>query len=166
MPSFSDRTRSDFVALFDYGNWANDRVLHVLQSAEAVPDRAIELFSHLLRSQDRWYGRVRDTEHEHLNIWVEEDLSDCARRAEATARRWDKLLDGLTRAALDESVAYKSTKGISFETPLRDILSHVVNHGTHHRAQIALVLREAEIAPPPTDYIFYVRENDNSSGET
>jgi uncharacterized damage-inducible protein DinB len=34
----------------------------------------------------------------------------------------------------------------------------VVNHGTHHRAQIALLLREAEIAPPATGYIYYLRE--------
>lgn len=166
MASLPDRTRSDFVALFDYGKWANNRVLHALKSAEPVPDRAVELFSHLLRSQDRWYGRVRDTEHAYLDIWVEEDLTACARRAEASARRWDGVIDGVTRDALDEPVAYENTKGISFETPLRDILTHVVNHGTHHRAQIALVLREAEIAPPPTDYIFYVRENDDSPDET
>ena len=69
------------------------------------------------------------------------------------------LLDAGERAgALDAPVAYTNSSGTAFETPLRDILTHVVNHGTHHRAQIALVLREAGIAPPATDYIYFVRE--------
>ncbi|MCS3649485.1 putative damage-inducible protein DinB [Salinibacter ruber] len=55
-------------------------------------------------------------------------------------------------------MAYTNSTGTRFETPLRDCRRDVVNHGTHHRAQIALVLREADGAPPPTDYIFFVRD--------
>nr|WP_272505416.1 DinB family protein [Salinibacter ruber] len=41
---------------------------------------------------------------------------------------------------------------------MHDRCRDVVNHGTHQRAQIALVLREADGAPPPTDAIFFVRD--------
>jgi len=36
------------------------------------------------------------------------------------------------------------------------VLSHVVNHGTAHRAQIGAMLRNLGHKPPPQDYIFFV----------
>lgn len=125
-----------------------------MQTADAVPERAVTLFSHLLRAQDIWYGRVAGTDHAALDLWATDSLQDCAERLEASTRRWAALLDDRD----DAPVAYTNSSGTAFETPLQDIFLHVVNHGTHHRAQIALLLREADIAPPATDYIFFRRE--------
>jgi uncharacterized damage-inducible protein DinB len=36
------------------------------------------------------------------------------------------------------------------------VLMHVMNHGTHHRAQIMTQLREFGVDPIPQDYIFFV----------
>lgn len=153
------RTADDFVSFFQYNQWATRRILETLQSSDGPPARAVDLLSHLLRAQDVWFGRVRGTEHAELALWVEEDLKACAERAASSAERWHRLLDRCSSEDLNEPVAYTNSSGTAFETPLRDIASHVINHGTHHRAQIALVLRKAGIAPPATDYIFYVREN-------
>jgi uncharacterized damage-inducible protein DinB len=158
MPASQTRTVADFRSLFRYTRWANDRVLHTMRSTDAPPARAVELFSHLLRAQDVWFGRIEKTDHATLDLWVDESLAACAERAEASTRRWKTVLDGRTAPDLDQPIAYTNSKGTHFETPLRDLLSHVVNHSTHHRAQIALVLREAGIAPPATDYIFFVRD--------
>ena len=158
MPAPQSRTTADFDRLFQYTRWANDRVLDALQSTDTAPDRAVELLSHLLRAQDIWYGRIENTDHAALDLWADADLAACAERAEASAQRWDTVLAGQAANNLDQPIAYTNSKGTHFETPLRDLLSHVVNHGTHHRAQIALVLREAGIAPPATDYIFFVRD--------
>lgn len=152
------RTTGDVQTLFRYTYWANTLVLEAMEDVDAVPERAVELFSHLLRAQDLWYGRVQGSDLADLSLWAKESLAACAERHEASDRRWQTLLEGLTSEALDRPIAYTNTKGIAYETPLRDILMHVVNHSTHHRAQIAYVLREAGIAPPPTDYIYYLRE--------
>ncbi len=149
---------ADIDTLFAYTEWAHTLMLDTMQGADDVPDRAVELFSHLLRAQDLWYGRVADTEHATLDLWITESLSDCADRLDDSTQRWRTLLDERT-GALDQPVSYTNSKGIAFETPLRDIVMHVVNHGTHHRAQIARVLRDAGIAPPATDYIFYRRDD-------
>lgn len=156
MPASSSRTIQDVDSLIRYNHWASGRILDVMQSADAVPERAVELFSHLLRAQDVWYGRVQKTDHAELDFWATEPISACAERVEASTQRWQTVLKEYED--LDQSMSYTNSKGTPFETPLRDVLTHVVNHGTHHRAQIALVLREADIAPPPTDYIFYLRE--------
>ncbi len=158
MPAPQIRTVADFRSLFRYTRWANDRMLDTMQAADPVPGRAVELLSHLLRAQDVWYGRIEKTAHATLDLWADEDLAACAERAEASTRRWETVFDEGAAIDLDQSIAYTNSKGTSFETPLRNLLSHVVNHSTHHRAQIALVLREAGIAPPATDYIFFVRD--------
>jgi uncharacterized damage-inducible protein DinB len=131
-------------------------MLEAMRAADAVPDRAVMLLSHLLRAQDIWYGRVAGTDHADLDLWTTDPLPACAERLEASTRRWAALLDDHD-GALDTPVAYTNSSGTAFETPLRDILLHVVNHGTHHRAQIALLLRGADVAPPATDYIFFRR---------
>ncbi|MCS3628161.1 putative damage-inducible protein DinB [Salinibacter ruber] len=53
----------DIQTLFRYTRWANARMLDAMQAAEAVPVRAVELLSHLLRVQDVWFGRVEGTAH-------------------------------------------------------------------------------------------------------
>lgn len=157
MSSPPSRPVADIATLLRYNRWASDRVLDTLQSAADGPERAVELFSHLLRAQDVWYGRVADTNHANLDFWKTDPLPACAERLDASTRRWQSVLDDQADD-LSQPIAYENSKGTSFETPLRDILTHVVNHGTHHRAQIALVLRQADIPPPATDYIFYLRE--------
>lgn len=151
----------DVQTLLQYTHWANDRVLDALRSADAVPERILELMTHLLRTQDVWYGRVANTAHADLDFWAVDDLSTCAERAENSTKRWRSLVADRTDR-LNQPIAYTNSSGTAFETPLRDILRHVVNHATHHRAQIALLLREAGIPPPATDYIFFVREDEAS----
>lgn len=158
MSSVPSRPPDDIDRLFRYTRWAHTRVLDALRSAHSPPTRAVRLFSHILRAQDVWYGRVADTAHATLELWADESLSACADRLESSMRRWQTVLDASAPHDLDQPIAYTNSSGTAFETPLRDIFSHVVNHGTHHRAQIALVLREADIAPPVTDYIFFLRE--------
>lgn len=148
----------DVASLFRYTRWAHDRVLDALQAADEAPARAVALFGHLLRAQDVWYGRVQGTEHADLDLWAETTLPACAERLGASTRRWETILRERVPDDLDQGIAYTNSKGTPFETPLRDIFYHVVNHGTHHRAQIALLLREADTAPPATDYIYYLRE--------
>lgn len=158
MPNAPTGNAADPHVLVQYSAWANDRMLSTLQAADDVPGKTVELMSHLLRAQDIWYGRVQKSDHADVALWADDDLAACVERAEASIRRWQKLLEDRSAEALDQSIAYTNSKGTAYETSLRDIVRHVVNHGTHHRAQIALLLRQAEVAPPPTDYIFFLRE--------
>ncbi|WP_379084396.1 DinB family protein [Pedobacter sp. UC225_65] len=40
---------------------------------------------------------------------------------------------------------------------VKDILFHVFNHSTYHRAQIATLFKESGITPPVTDFIILKR---------
>ena len=60
---------------------------------------------------------------------------------------------------LTHSFRYKNTKGNTFENSFSQVLFHIVNHGTHHRGQINLLLKREDLPTLVNDYIFYRREN-------
>ena len=73
-------------------------------------------------------------------------------------KSWAEFLNGLHPEDFQRMIAYKNSKGDSYENLLEDILAHLINHGTHHRAQIGQQLKLAGLENlPNTDYIFYIR---------
>ena len=64
----------------------------------------------------------------------------------ACAQGWRALFADMSAADLVSIVAYRNSRGERFEQSLHDVLDHVANHGTHHRGQIVLMLRQA-VAP-------------------
>jgi len=58
---------------------------------------------------------------------------------------------------LEQVISYVNTSGDAFSDPMHDIIVHVLNHSTYHRAQIAKEMRMHNIDPINTDYITYVR---------
>jgi uncharacterized damage-inducible protein DinB len=70
---------------------------------------------------------------------------------------WIKYLDNYKVDTLEEVIHYQNSKKESFENRLVDIVAHVINHSTHHRAQVSLKLRQLDIVPPPLDYVLFKR---------
>jgi uncharacterized damage-inducible protein DinB len=52
---------------------------------------------------------------------------------------------------------YTTSTGLAFSSTGRDMLFHIINHSTHHRAQIASEFRLSGIPPLVSDYIFFKR---------
>lgn len=147
-----------FLMLAHYNAWANRRVVAMLEvlSDEDVA-RPLHLLSHLLRAERVWLGRLQGTPDAALSLWETDALGVCRERITANTAALEGVLSSLTAAHLSTTASYTTTQGASYQTPVRDILSHVFNHGTHHRGQIALLVRDAGHTPLPLDYIAYVR---------
>jgi uncharacterized damage-inducible protein DinB len=84
---------------------------------------------------------------------------------ETFERDWRALLDhiiawaeGLSATDWDRVVAYRNTEGRPFETPVRQIILHLVNHNSYHRGQITTLLRQLGHAPVGTDLMSYYRQ--------
>jgi uncharacterized damage-inducible protein DinB len=73
-------------------------------------------------------------------------------------RRWEEWSDGLADSDLSRVCSYKLLNGNPGETPVGQIVMHLVNHATLHRGQAMAMLRQLGVQPPPTDLIFYYRE--------
>src|SRR5262249_62275314 len=65
------------------------------------------------------------------------------------------FVDGLSASDLPRLIAYTNNQGIHAEVALAPLLQHVVNHGTHHRSEIATMLTIASGSPPDTGIATY-----------
>ena len=57
----------------------------------------------------------------------------------------------------EKRIDYENTEGRRYSNSLQDILFHIINHSTHHRAQISAIFRLNKLEPLPMDYIIYKR---------
>lgn len=142
--------------LFEHLAWADGRVLEVVLDTQDA--EALRLLSHLLASEVVWYARIETGQSRHLKIWPTLSPAQCADLSRENARAYRKMVDDLSPEDLEREVVYRNSKGTEYRTALADILLHVAMHGTYHRGQVALRLRDAGHEPVNTDYITFVRE--------
>ncbi|MGC9946401.1 MAG: DinB family protein [Bryobacteraceae bacterium] len=64
----------------------------------------------------------------------------------------------LDEAELARTIEFPVPAWKDFHPAVRDALMQVAMHSEHHRAQVAMRLRALGGAPPPTDYIVWVRD--------
>lgn len=142
-----------FRELFEYNHWSNEQLIRALTESGNIPDRSLSLVSHVLNAHHIWNYRIAG-EAPVWNVW-DRQLEESLLSLNASCyRRTLQLLDPVD---LEQSVDYRTSKGEPFINNVRDILFHVINHSTHHRAQIAADMKQAGSVPPVMDYIFYKR---------
>ena len=71
--------------------------------------------------------------------------------------------EGISESEWSREIAYKSMAGVPNQSPLWQIVLHVVNHGTHHRGQISNMLRQVGQKPVNLDLIAYYRAHTQAS---
>jgi len=149
---------SQFKKLFGYDHYENAAVLNLMNSA-GYPADAVRFMAHMLAAQQIWLNRCHGLPAIAGALWPDWPATELTRINDKNHAAWKTYLDTLSDADLQNVVDYKNLRGESFSDRLIDVLSHVINHGTHHRAQTGQVLKQAGVQLPYMDYIFYVREN-------
>ena len=156
--------------LFGYNQWAYERVwtcLLTLDEAQFTQPFDYSIGSvrnqivHVMSVDNRWLHRVAD-QPVPAHFRPEDFASPAAVRAQweplAAAQR--AIVDGLSAAQLSERIGYDMPKyGGLKQTARWEILAHVVNHGTDHRAQILSLLGQMGAPTVEQDLIYYVWEN-------
>jgi uncharacterized damage-inducible protein DinB len=154
--------------LYRYNEWANGRVLdaaaqfpaaQLVSPAPVSHGSLLGTLAHVLTAE--WLWRVRCQEGvSPATLLTDADfptLTALRERSALEAQAMGAFLDGLRDEDLDGLVHYTTTEGVASETPLWEILMHVVNHGTQFRAEAAVVLSEAGHLPGDLDLIAYLR---------
>ena len=148
--------KDHFSRLVTHLEWADQRTLTSLRSAANAPPKALELFSHILGSENVWLSRMYGVPG-RLAVWPPLSLDECGEIAAENAAQFRKIVDGLTGNALERGITYKNSAGDQYTSTLEDILTHVFLHGSYHRGQVASLIRAVGDTPAPTDYIFFTR---------
>ena len=147
-----------FLKLFRYNEWANQQVLDAVSQANAQPRPMLNLLGHIASTQEIWLARILNTDTQHQANWPEYDLETIKQKLPESSEEWAEFIETMNDEHLKEEHQYSNSKGKLFKTTLEDVVLHVINHATHHRAQLVKMLRDQGEEPPVTDYIFYSRE--------
>lgn len=143
----------ELLQLLEYTFWANDLFIIRLKESNEPPLEIQKQFSHLLSAHQIWLGRIAGR-GALPSVWDKIELENWEG---INIELYNETTDIIKSNDLGIVVKYKNSKGEFFENPLGDLIYHIINHSTHHRAQIALLMRKNHILPPQSDFIFYLR---------
>ncbi len=153
--------------LYDYHRWANRRLFGIaVDLGDGIATRDMGkhwsfptikgMFAHLYRTDRIWLSRWTGAPPARMA-----GDADFATMSELRSK-WDVLegeqrafVEGLSASDLARAIAYTNNQGIQAEAALAPLLQHVVNHGTHHRSEIATMLTIASGSPPDTGIATY-----------
>jgi uncharacterized damage-inducible protein DinB len=160
--------KSEILAFYQYNAWANARILDA--TAQVAPEQFLApasyshgglrgTLTHILFAEwiwrNRWEG-ISPTEGFTL-----EDFSNF----EALHSRWKmeekalmSFVENVDEQKLEGVVHYSRTGGEPRENILWHLMLHLVNHGTQHRSEAAIMLTDLGHSPGDIDFIKYLRK--------
>jgi len=155
-----------FKTLYDYNCWANAKILEAAEQVseaqfiEETPESHGSLrgtLVHVLGAEWIWRSRWQGTSPtENLR---EEDLPT----REALRERWREeerqvraFLNALHEEEVQRVVQYTNTIGQTYAAPLWQMMGHLVNHGTQHRSEAAVILSRLGYSPGDLDVLIFL----------
>lgn len=147
-------------AMLDHVAWADARAVAALRTLpDDSPQRAeaTRLYAHLAAAAHVWHSRLEGRTPRHP-VWPELALDDAAALATTSIAGLKAHASG-DADALARVVEYRTTSGQPFASTVGDILTRVALHGSHHRGQLALLVRQGGGTPAATDFIVFARDD-------
>lgn len=164
--------KSELQLLIDYNYWANARILVAAGKAgpEAYTAPAPVSFGslrgtllHILGAEIVWRLRIQGDAAPYHMVHEEEipTLTLLGERWTSEERAMRAFLTGLDGIPSDsranQVIHYKNSRGTPYQTPLWQILAHMVNHGTQFRSEAAVILSQLGQSPGDLDLIYFIR---------
>lgn len=149
------------LAFFEYNAWADG---HVLDAAGLLSDeeRSRELGAsfgsvqgnlvHAVGAQGIWWSRWAGA---RVPALPKPELASIRETYRSSHERLQAFVASLSESDLDRVFTYVDTQGEGQERTLAPTMLHLVNHGTHHRAETALLLTALGKPPRQLDYVFF-----------
>jgi uncharacterized damage-inducible protein DinB len=150
--------------LVDYNQWADERILAAIEGISA---------DELARPREAYFGTIAANLRHTLmaqRIWLARWRGEPPRYDEAVTVPWREAyaethralrgyVAGLSDSDAERLVRYTDLRGSAREIALAHAITHVVNHGTAHRAETGLLLERLGRSPGDLDYSLYCREH-------
>lgn len=144
-----------FLQWYHYNAWANRRVIGCLEQQAVSDEKILTVFGHLMAANFIWLNRILDLPKSEYKLWGEYNLPTLRKMVEEADERWSAFIQ--SNENFDRVLKYKNYVGDYFENNVQQIMIHLVNHGTYHRGQVAMLLRQKGYEPVNTDFITYDR---------
>jgi uncharacterized damage-inducible protein DinB len=159
-----------FSTLARYNLWATQRLLAAVDKLDDAGYRKdIGLFfksihgtlNHMLVAEHLlWYPRFAKGLSPKLALDMEAEpvRERLGQALKGGAANWQPLIESWPAERFDGKLAYTTTKGQAMSLPFAATLTHVFNHGTHHRGQITAALTALGQPCPVLDLVFMLQE--------
>ena len=161
---------NEIKTLFDYNFWAFERIWECisqlseeqfLEEIDYSTGSIRNLVVHIMSANRNWMSRLQSIEmpprlvHEEFN-----SLSSVKAKWDELQKELCDYLDSLTEEQLEESVNWElPARGLKAGNLRSEILLHVANHATDHRAQILAILHQHfHVKTVEQDMIYYLVE--------
>ena len=146
--------KEKFRELFEYNNNFNQKLIELIsENIQNVSEKTMKLINHLINAQQIWNSRI--TNEKEFGVW---QINEWNETLEINDNNYSKTLKIIDEKNLENLIEYTNSKGQKFTNKIEDVLFHIINHSTYHRAQIATDLKNCGIEPISKDYIFYKRK--------
>lgn len=146
--------KEKFIELFEYNYHFNNKLIEFIsENFQLKPEKTVKLLNHLINAQQIWNARINN--ESEFEVW---QINDWNNISKINTDNYSKTLEIIHNKSPENSIEYKNSKGEKFINKIEDVLFHVINHSTYHRAQIATDIKNNGIEPINTDYIFYKRK--------
>jgi uncharacterized damage-inducible protein DinB len=159
----------DLQALYDYGYWANGKLLEVV--SQLTPEQFTQPLTgsygsvrntmvHILSAEWGWLDRCAGEQRGPALVAADyptvTSLIDRWHEVEAHVR---EFLSNLNDEDLGRVIEFSIGNGPRYAMRLGEIMHHGAIHGIHHRGQVALLLRSLGQVPSNFDILFYYERN-------
>ena len=162
--------RAHLATLARYNAWATQRLLDAVAAVNDTDYRRdTGLFfksihgtlNHLLVGEHLlWFRRFAEgvSPMVTLDEEVEVHRSRLAERLLEGAARWQPLIKNWPSERFNGRLDYTTTRGVPVSLPFAATLTHVFNHGTHHRGQITAAFTRLGQPFPELDLVYMLQQ--------
>jgi uncharacterized damage-inducible protein DinB len=157
--------------LYDYHTWANAKMFEHLKELPAdLYRREFEtgfsslskVLAHMYAADQFWFDIMSGGDMMSVLAMGEtfQEQAEAASMAEletmfvALSQQYRAFFE--RQGDLTQSILLEHAHIGSMETPLYELVQHVVNHGTYHRGNIITMLQQLGHTFTSTDYIYYL----------
>jgi len=151
--------KNHYLKMLDYELWANHRIIQMLLSVnqEQIPERVVEIFSHILAAQRIWYSRITDQVCP-VKVWEKVPINEWESRLNENIALLKDLVNQFSEQDYNRIISYSNSFGLAYKNPIGEIFNHFPMHSAYHRGQIVILIRKELDKVPLLDYIQFARE--------
>jgi uncharacterized damage-inducible protein DinB len=157
-----------FVVQSDYQHWANDvlfTALDYLQPEAISSDQGLFFNSihhttdHMLLVSQSWLARLQgETVAVNYKVISTPEWRELKLALRRETRKLQTWLEAQSPEFFDTQIVYTGSEGKSHTIWVRDVLTHLFTHYTHHRGQISAIATRLGAPSPEMDFVYYRRE--------
>lgn len=146
-----------FRRLGRHGEWADARLLASARAATGDLGVVLRELAHIRGAEETWLSRI-EGRPPRLPVWPTLTLDELAEVSPGLDAAMRALLERLTLDDLSRVISYTNSAGVAHDTPVGEIVVHLLSHGQYHRGKANAALRAIGAEVMAVDYIVWQRQ--------